>query len=484
MKRHLIASVLIVLLSVPAFAQSTPEAAPVSPDQSTAPEVQTAEEAAPAPAEPVTGFGIGNKYAQFSGRLQTLFLWRNDSDFDRTAPYYNENGQDVGVVGTFLAPKLTITPVKELKMVFEMELGLNIWSAQDPDTYSAYLPSWFRLGFRQAYVEGNFLDSKIGFRVGYEQLFDPTGLFAGHWLGAANIFTKHDWGQITLTVAQMPDQTYEGMTFDGNNFNSDSILYGARLTMPFNKLRLDAAVWGLHDSTVVNRTLDMLAVTANLSGDWTWLKFGVDLGFQYGVTGNRAGGQDETTLAWALQAYMNMNKALIGDRLAFLMDVNFMALSADDDYDGNTTNGAWFYSGKSRSRTMILTEDELRDRGGNIDELLSDRRTSDTGKFWLNRAGLSVADLSIGIQYKDFFRPMITLGAGWVLNENNALGNSFVGMEADLHLEFMYKKYLSVDVVGSALLPGKAGAAFVNRTGDRESVDPVYQVATSVLFYF
>lgn len=493
MKRIAFITVLLVFASAPAFAQSPSTEGAV--DHASSPEGATTDQVAVTsadvevvpvdkPAAPEKGFGIGNKYAQFSGRMQNLFLWRNDSDFDRTPPYYNAEGQDVGVIGTFIAPKLVVTPIKELKMVLEFEMGLNLWSAQDPDTYSSTLPSWLRLAMRQAYTEGNFFDGRLGFRVGYEQLFDPTGMFVGHWLGAASVFTKWDWGQVTLTVAQMPDQTAEGVAFDTNNFNTDTILYGARLYMPFGKLHLDAAIWGMHDTQVIDRKLDMLAITANFGGDWEWLKMGVDLGFQYGVTDNRAAGDDETTLAWAAQAYLKVDKPLLGGNLDFLFDLNFMALSGDDKYDGNNMNGAWFYSGKSRSRTLILTEDELRDRGGNIDELMSDRRHGDSGKYYLNRAGISVIDATVGINYKDFFRPAFTLGAGWVLNSDNALGSNFAGMEADLHLEFMYKKYLSVDFVGSVLLPGAAAAAFVNTTDDRSAVDTIYQFQTSVMFWF
>ncbi len=491
MKRIAMATILFVFASIPAFAQSsvdenTATADETAVEQQAAQPVTDAVELVPVqvPADDSKGFGIGNKYAQFSGRMQNLFLWRNDSDFDRTPPYYNADGQDIGVLGTFIAPKLVVTPVKELKMVLEFEMGLNLWSAQDPDTYSSTLPSWFRIAMRQAYTEGNFFDGKLGFRVGYEQLFDPTGLFIGHWLGAANLYTKWDWGQVTLTVAQMPDQAFEGVAFDTNNFNTDTILYGARLYVPFGKLHLDAAVWGMHDTQVIDRKLDMMAITANFGGDWGWLKMGVDAGFQYGVTENRAAGKDETTFAWAAQAYLNIEQSLLNGNLDFLFDLNFMATSADDKYDGNNINGAWFYSGKSRSRTMILTEDETRDRGGNIDELMSDRRHGDSGKYYLNRAGMSLVDVTVGIQYKDFFRPRFTLGAAWVLNSDNALGSSFAGMEADLHLEFMYKKYLSVDFVGSVLLPGAAAAAFVNTTDNRESVDTIYQFQTSVVFWF
>lgn len=478
MKKFIVTSLIFVLSGVGAMAAEKEPGI----DENQGREFDTTPDLIPTDQE--KGFGIGNRYAQFTGRLQTLFLWRNDSDFDRTPPFYNANGQDVGVIGTFLAPKLTITPIEQLKMVFEMEIGLNVWSAQSAESYSSQLPDWFRLAFRQAYVEGSFLKGKLGFRAGYEQLFDPTWLFAGYWLGAANIMTRHDWGQITFTVAQMPDQTFEGIAFDENNFNSDTILYGVRLAMPFKNFGLDAAVWGIHDSQVVDRTMDLMAITANLEGDWKWIKAGLDLGFQYGVTRNRAGGEDETTVAWALGAYMNMNRPVLDGRMSVLLDLNFMALSADDDYDGNDINGAWFFSGKSRSRTMILTEDEIRDRGGNIDELMSDRRNSDSGKFYLNRAGLTVTDLTVGLQYKDFFRPMLTIGAGWTLNDTNSLGSSFVGMETDLHLEFMYKKYLSASIIGSCLMPGKAAAAFINRTDNRESTDMIYQTTASVTFYF
>ncbi|HOD00187.1 MAG TPA: hypothetical protein PKH54_09580, partial [Myxococcota bacterium] len=225
MKRTIIASILVFMFNVPALAQeqdkttaepvatveSAEAPAPANTAEGDAPSVEPAagpagaiepeplegdpidqadaesqDEASGTEVEPPTpdellppeqkGFGIGNKYARFMGRLQTIFLWRSDSDFDQTPPLYNANGQDVGVVGTFLAPMLVVTPVKELKMVFELEMGLNIWSTHDPDNYSTSLPDWFRVGFRQAYVEGNFEKQKIGFRVGYVFRFPPLPL--------------------------------------------------------------------------------------------------------------------------------------------------------------------------------------------------------------------------------------------------------------------------------------------------------------------
>jgi len=429
------------------------------------------------------GLGFGNDYVKLRGRMQSLFLWRNDRDFDRTPPFYNAQDQDVGVLGTFLAPYVEITPVKELRIVAEMELGLNLWSMQDPDVYDAGDDSWFRLAIRQLYTEGRFLDGRLGFRVGYEQLFEPTGLYLGHWLGAANLTSAWKWGQVTLTVAQVPDQTYEGVSFDANNFNTDTLVYGLRFDLPFDRLTLALSAWGTHDAQVIRQPMDLGTLTARLSGDWDALKFAVDAGLQYGVTEGRAAGGDETTLAWSAQGSLDWHQPL-RKGLAFRLQFNQLLLSGDDDHDGNDFNGAWFYSGKSRSRTLILTEDELRDRGGNIDERLAERRHGDRGKFWLVRPGLSVTDLSLGLDVADFFKPLLTLGGAFTLNPDNALGSRFVGFETDLHLEFVYRQYLSFDVVGSYLLPGKAAAAFVNRTGDRTATDGVWQIEASLIAWF
>jgi len=432
---------------------------------------------------PDRGFGIGNDYVKFRGRMQSLFLWRNDRDFDRTPPFYNAQDQDVGVLGTFFAPYLEITPVKELRIVAELELGLNLWSMQDPDVYDAGDEHWFRLAIRQLYTEGRFLDGRLGFRAGYEQLFDPSGLYLGHWLGAASLTSAWKWGRVALTVGQVPDQTFEGVAFDANNFNTDTIVYGLRFDLPFDRLGLSLSAWGMHDTQVIRQTMDLMTLTARFSGEWDTLKFGIDAGLQYGVTQGRASGGDETTVAWSAQGSLDWRQPLRKD-LAFRLQFNQLALSGDDDHDGNAFNGAWFYSGKSRSRTMILTEDELRDRGGNLDERLAERRHGDRGKFWLARPGLSVTDLSLGLDVADFFKPLLTLGTAFTLNPDNALGGRFVGFETDLHLEFVYRKYLSFDLVGSYLLPGKAAAAFVNRTGNRTSTDGIWQVEASLTAWF
>ncbi|MBM4371927.1 MAG: hypothetical protein FJ098_09750 [Deltaproteobacteria bacterium] len=431
------------------------------------------------------GFGLGTSWLRFSGRMQNLVLWRNDGDFDRTPPYYEAPGQEIGLLGTFLAPRLELTPVEPLRVVWESELGLNLWSLHDPDEYAAGSDRAFRLAMRQLYTEGRFFQGALGFRAGYEQLFDPSGLFLGHWLGAATLSTEHRWGRLALTGAQLPDQTFEGVGYDASSFRADTFVVGLRGDFPLGRLALTGSAWGLHDRQVVGQPLDLLAATVTLGGRWSRLSFAVDLDLQYGVTRGRAAGRDETTLAWAFQGSLDLKQPVAGPgRLFLLLGLNAMLLSPDDDHDGNARNGAFYYSGKSRSRTLLLTEDELRDRGGNLDERLGERRPGDGGKHTLVRPGLAVTDLSVGLDALGFLRPLVTLGAAWVLNPDNALGASFVGLETDLHLELYYSQYLSFDLVGTFLQPGRAAAALVNTTGDREATDPVGQIEGVLTVWF
>ncbi len=444
---------------------------------------------APSILVPSEGPGIGGAHWRLSGRMQNIFLWRNDSDFDRTPPYYDAHGQSVGLVGTFFAPRLDIMPSERLRMVAEVELGLNIWSLQDADAYDIHEPGFLRLAMRQLFMEGTFFNRALSFRAGYERVFDLSGLFMGHWIGAATLATAHSWGVLSLTAGQLPDQTHEGVAFDSTNFNADTIVYGLRGDFPLGAYLLSASLWGLTDRQVVDQRLDLMTFTVRLGGlfenELTRISFGLDAGVQYGTTSGRAAGHDERTLAWSAQGTLDAARKLRpGGGAKLLLFANVMALSGDDDHDGNEFNGAWFYSGRSRSRTMLLTEDLFRDRGGSIDRRMSEPRHGDHGKFYLLRSGLLVADLSVGAELAGFFRPFLTAGVGLTMNPENALGSRFVGFETDLHLEFFYRDLLTVNLVQSVLLPGQAAAAFVNRTGDRQSTDPIYQIQVIATMYF
>lgn len=493
--RGAIAAVFSMILSGQVIAQELePEAVPeaaqaaeteVVPDAAQAAEpeadsgqtdmaVQQAEPAATPekPEEPKKKWNVG-KYVQFHGLLQTVIVYRNDYDFDSTPRYYDVEGQTVGMLGTFFKPQISVTPDKHLRIFWEMELGLNLWSRHNPDQYTSGNFDTFRLAHRELYVEGKFFEKKLNFKVGYQFFEDPTRLFLGHWLGAASIGSDLKKAKVTATVGQLPGQTYEGIGLDANNFKHDTFVYGAAAEVPCKQWKFVISLMGMHDAETIGQTLDLLTASARISADYKWINFGLDLALQYGKTDNGAAFADETTLAWALQAFAQVKKD------GFDFQLNHLMLSADDRYDRNGSNGAFFYSGKSRSRTIILSEDEIRDQGYNIDEFMGQRRNT----FNLLRSGFSLTDFALAYNYKDVFVPAIIVGAGFSLQPENALGGRLVGVEADLDLEIRYKDLLSFHVIGGLLVPGRAGAAFLNR-GDMTSTNIQYMVESSLAVMF
>jgi hypothetical protein len=415
----------------------------------------------------------GLKWLRFNATLQTVFVYQNDSDFDGTPPYYDANGQSVGLMGTFFKPRLELIPIEEISIVWEMELGLNLWSRHNPDQYNSGQFDTFRLAQRELYVKGEFMDGLLGFKVGYQFLQDPTRLFLGHWAGAASFISKRDWAEFSFTLAQLPDQTFEGVTLSSNNFNHDTFVYGLQVGVPFSEWDLDVGLWGLHDSQVIGQTLNLFAPTVHVEADYDFVVFGLDAALQVGTNQNGASQGDEKNLAWALQAYANFDVDNFG------IDLNQLILSGDDAHNRNTTNGAFYYSGKSRSRTLLLTENEIRDVGGNLDERLSETR----GKFYIVRPGMSVTDLALSYNVEGFFIPAVIVGAGFVLEPDNALGGKMVGVETDLDLEFVYRELLSFHLTAGLLIPGGAGAALTN-SYDRTATRTQYMLESSLSVSF
>ncbi len=410
---------------------------------------------------------------EFHAKLQTIMVLKNDNDFDSTRPYYNKNGQTVGNLGTFFQPRLVLSPMKNLRLVWEMELGLNLWSRNNPDRYETGNFDSFLLAQRELYTEGSFVDGLVGFKVGYQEFRDPTGLFLGHWIGAASFISDATWAKFTLSGGQLPDQTAEGVGLEANNFRRDTFFYGFRVDVPMAEWMLSVGLYGLHDTQIVDQTLQLYTPSLRVSGDYQWIKFGLDLAFQGGTADDSANEDDESITAWASQAFVEF------DEYDFAGGFNLLMLSADDATDRNPSNHGFFYSGKSRSRTIMLTEDEIRDRGANLDEAIGEER----GAFKVIRPGLVVVDGWMSYDVADVFRPALIVGAGMVLEPENALDGTMIGIEADLDLELYYKEMLSFHLIGGLLIPGSAGAAFVNLS-DREATNTQYMLETSLSVMF
>ena len=408
--------------------------------------------------------------------LQNLFHFRNDSDFDRSEPKYDEEGQTVGAFATLLTPAVTWHILDSLRIVYEVELGLNYWSKQNPDQQDALATDVFVLKHRQVFGEGEFFDDSMGFKVGYAHFRDPTGLFVSHWMGLAQTWVA--WskrGRLGFFLGQVPDQTYEGINIMDNNLSHDIWVFGGNTEVGLaDGLHFKGGISVLHDSHLVHKTRWLISPSAHLEYRRGRLMASLDAMLQAGqFMGEGLNNEDQTVVAWAAQGRVEL------DLTRFHLQWNVMFLSPDDAHSANNTNHAFLYSGKSGSATLMLTEDEVRDWYDNVDERMGAFR----GGFFLNRAGLFVGDMRFTWKLHDVVRPSVILGAATVLKPENALDNTLVGVETDLLVEFKVADYLVAHVVFGGLFPGSAGSALLNKI-DQQATDPIVMAEISLLLRY
>jgi hypothetical protein len=405
--------------------------------------------------------------------LQNLFKFRNDVDFDRTRPFYDPFGQTVGAFATVFRPRAVLHILERLRIVYELEIGLNFWNRNNPDEQAALAPDVFVMKHREIYGEGELVQRKLTFRAGYSYFRDPTGLFLAHWIGNAQLWwTPRRELRAGLFVGQVPDQVYDGISNTENNFKRDIWVFGGMFEAQLGRwLQASGAVSALVDTHLVGQARKLACPSVHLQGGGGRWSGYLDAALQAGtMEGQALSGGDETHVAWALQAGGRWHSR------RFDFGANLLMLSPDDRYDGNGRSYAFLYSGKSRSATLLLTEDEIRDWYDNLDERMSMFK----GGFFQNRAGLMVADARATWYAHRYFNPSLVLGVSSVLDKHNALESSFVGVESDLVLEFRASSHLMAHLVGSLLVPGAAGAALINRI-NRSSTDAQYQIEASLL---
>lgn len=414
---------------------------------------------------------------ELRAELQSLFHFRSDADFDRRQREYDESGQTVGAFATLFTPSVTMHIMDRLRIYYELELGLNFWSKHNPDQQDALSADVFVLKHREIYGAGELWDEQLGFRVGYAHFWEPTGLFINHWFGLAEVhLTLSEQVRVGLFAGQLPDQTYEGIALTDNNFTHDIWVFGARSEVQWSeRIKLNAAVTGLYDASVVDRTRWVMVPSARLELTWERLRVSLDAALQAGqVLGMARDGGDETHLAWAAQANAQLRLGRL--ELAF----NALALSPDDAHQGNGNSHGFLYSGKSRSATLMLTEDETRDWYDNLDERMSGAR----GGLFHNRAGLFISDLKATWNLHEIYRPSLVVGAATVLKPQNALDGVLVAVEADIVLEFHFSDFLVGHLVGGMLIPGDAGGALINRQGGLTATDAIVMTEASLLLRY
>jgi hypothetical protein len=389
------------------------------------------------------------------GEVSNLLLWRSDRDFDPTIPFYEEEGQSVGGVTSFVKSQLAYRPVERIELFYEGELGLNIYSRNNPDQW--FPASTEYVAYKHREFWSRFELDLIDIKVGYQRVRDPSDLFLSHWLGAVRADLDLMRFRMGIVLGQLPDSTYEGLEIRDNNFVHDNVLTGLTLSydIVLDTLSLETGSYFMYDNRLPRKELFLttpyLGVTFRSKHIDARL-FGM---LQSGVwKSSGVANIDQNILAWAVQARASLKTEPV------TISLNSFLLSPDDRHHGNKQWGAFFYSGKNSSATMMLTEDEIRDRYDNFDEVLS--RSNEFGSFFVNRAGLSVTDLSISGNIGDWFFPQLIGGVGFVLESANALGRSYAGFEADLILRVRFLKIAELIAVAQVFLPGEAAAPFVN----------------------
>jgi hypothetical protein len=420
----------------------------------------------------------GKRAIDFDLEVTSLFALRNDGDFDRTEPIHSEFGQAEGFLATFLHPFVQIRSHETLRFFYETEIGMDLWSEKNPDHWLGVTGA-SALSIKQRQIFGEAAWDEWYVRAGYQRLEDTSGLFVNHWVGAlrGGYGLTGKTSGFRLTVGQLPDQTHEGWTWGDsfNNFNSDVILAAAEGRLRLNDhLALDGGGYYLFDGTIARQERHLGAAGATFKATFPSWKTALSAIAQFGTqTGAGVDGSDIGIFGWAAQWTGQVRFGMV-ELLA-----GAVAISADDSQEGNDRLG-FVWSGKRASRSMLLSENELRDIGDNIDE----RMAVFDGMFWEPRMGLAGADLSVRVTPLPWLQVGALTEGLFALNPDNAMGESFIGWENELTLDLTaFDGDFRFHLAGGMLLPGGAAAAHLNLI-DREATDNLYFVQSAILMYF
>lgn len=426
--------------------------------------------------EPPFAEQVRDETVTMQAEMLNLLLWRNDADFDRSEPLWDEDGQDVGVLATVFTPTFTWNIVRSLRITYQAELGLNYWSRNDPDVEDMTSPSILVMKHRELHASGELEDS-MGFKIGYGRFIDPTGLFINHWIGSAQYWLGEDEDRLGLFVGQVPDSSHEGISVTDNNFTRDIFVYGARFDWRIDHgWKLAIGMHNLYDSHLPGQERWLLAPNLHLAAGDQDLGLSLDAMLQVGqAEGQTVAGRIQQHLAWSVQGHIHWHLTDHFKLWPSDVDLHLLLTSPDDAHADNDFQGAFWGSGKNGSATLMLTEDEIRDWYDNYDERFGRRQ----GGFYHNRAGLMLVELQAGWNLARWWKLKLVVAVANVLQPANALDEPFAGVELDLIQEFVLFDLIEVVVAGGVLVPGGAAGALINYI-DRGATDPVGMLEAAV----
>ncbi|MBR58313.1 MAG: hypothetical protein CMH54_09865 [Myxococcales bacterium] len=401
-----------------------------------------------------------------SGLFQSVLHARNDSDFDASPRFFDPDGQTEGQMASFFRPGFSFRSDKNVSVHYELELGWNSWSRNSSELPNQYFEGGYEgllLRHRQLWA-GYTSAAGVELRVGYQRMVDPSRLWLDHLGGAVQVGFGDDQHQTTVFVGQLPDSTLEGIAVRDDNFQTDSFVGGVVRACRHGDWTLDYGVYGLLDRRSLDRPLQLgTGLVGVRYAKNTYRAWAHGLA-QYGSwSDSGVAGTDQTVLSWAAQVGVSNRSG----RLRW--STNAFALSPDDSVDGNDRLGAFWGSAKNNSASMMLTEDETRDRYDNLDERVS----TQWGSLFFNRAGIAVVDAQVGYEVHPGAEMALLVAAGFNLEPSNALGHRFLGLELGLLNHFRLSEGAEIFLHLQFVQPGEAASVFVNEV-DRVATEMQY----------
>ncbi len=415
---------------------------------------------------------------KLSGYFQNFFIFKTDGDFDPSSAFYEPWGQTVSFIGTYAEPKF-IFELGENSLAFAIEtlIGFNVWSKNSPFARpDEQAGRQLFLFMRQLYSE------TANLKIGYQYFADPLEIFVRHWIGGLRLDTR----KISVFVGQIPDQTFEGIQVFSNNLINDTFLFAFAFAeggftkadfIPFFGNGFFSGVYNVLDNSIIRKPRFVSSFISGYNYDTSDFHFIGGIALQAGIFKNSSFAGDELHLAGALQIRAGTKgKIPLGGEL--------MLLSPDGPNYIDGINSGFIYSGKSMSRTLLLTEDEIIFKSDNLDLNIGENFSV----FKLMRPGLLIFDI-----WTDFtpiqnisFNPI--LGVGFTLDrltfdDQKSLSSMFLGLELSPVIRYRRGGIL-IEVANTFFIPGDGAAAYINLINPEKLRPFIYSFETSLKLIF
>lgn len=393
---------------------------------------------------------------EFSVDFLTYFMFKNDNDFDRTRPVYSTDGQTVGAFATVFSPTAKWAPIRQVAFQYTLEIGDNIWSRNDVDQRDPMAKDIPVVRHKEFWAKVLFPGDFMSLKVGYQYLHDPTHLFVDRYMGAIDLSGMWDSGSISLIAGQIPDHVYEGVSatenaseFSENNFEHDDYLFGLVAKTRPEEVLISPGLYFRWDRTEVGRPEWLLTPVIHIDKQLCPRnRIDFDL---LGVWGRheKAGLDNRNIERLAIGAQFGLKT----NAWPVIFDWNALVFSADDGDHYDQYDTSFPYSGWSKSRTLLLSENWIRDQYDNLDE-----RAATQG------AGLFLIDQDMHIHATQDLAFFIIVGYEMVLqNEHTDRQDKTIGTETDIGIEWaLYEKHVMFTLLGGAVFPGGTGSVLLN----------------------